>query len=378
MTRRGRRTSRIRVTASDRPDPWLVAVTVFLTLAGLLLVLDTTYFVSLSRYGDGYSMVTRQAVALVLGFLVMIVLTRCRSDWLERIAAPLFFGSLLLTVLPLVDGVGRCANNACRWIALGPVRMQPAELAKTAFVVYAAAALARKAGKLRDWRYGLGPTLAVMAVLRGLLVVQPHFGTAVLIFVLGFAIMFLAGVPLRQLLVVVLAAAAVAAILVRTADYRRDRLTCFLDPWEEPTGACYQLVQSYRTFASGGFVGNGIGASTQKAGWLPEAHTDFIFSIVGEETGLIGPAFVLLGFCLLAYRGLRVANRHPELFGQLLAAGITLALVGQALINMGVVLGLLPTKGLVLPFISYGGTSLLVTLASMGILLGLSRELRER
>ncbi len=378
MSKSSKRSTRLRVTAGDKPDPWIVGVTVLLALIGCVFVLDTTFFYSQQYYGDGYSMALRQGAALIAGGGLAWMLSRCRSDRIERWAPGLFAGALLLTVLPLIPGIGHCAKGACRWIDAGPIRMQPSELAKVAFVAYLAATLTRKGTKLRDWRYGLLPTLAVTGVFAALLLKEPDFGTTVLVVALGCAMMFLAGVPLRHLLLVLVPAVAGAVALVHGDDIRLRRLLCFSDPWEDPTGACYQIVQSYRTFGSGGLAGIGIGASTQKAGWLPEAHTDYVFAVIGEEAGLIGATIVLLCFCLLAYRGFRVAHRHPESFGQLLAAGITLALVSQALFNMGVVLGLLPPKGLVLPFFSYGGSSLLITMAAMGVLMSLSRELRER
>jgi len=343
-----------------------------------MFVFDTSYFFSQRTYGDGYRMITKHAVSVVLGGILMVVLSRCRSDSLERIAKPAFLVALGLLLLPLVPGVGSCTKGACRWVNVGPLNVQPAELAKCAFVVYLAAMLTRKGNQLRDWKHGLAPTLAVMVLLGTILLLQPDFGSAVLIGIIGMAMMFLAGVPLWQLALLAVPAGAGAALLVIFEPYRLRRFLCFLDPNEDPGGACYQLVQSYRTFGSGGLSGIGLGNSIQKTGYLPEAHTDFIFSVIGEEMGLVGAFVVLLCFAALAYRGFRVAHRHPERFGQLLAAGLTLALTAQALINMGVVLGLLPTKGLVLPFISYGGSSMMMSLAAIGVLMSLSRELRER
>jgi len=378
VRRQARQPRRVRVTVSDRSDPWIGGLTILLVLGGMMFVLDTSYFYSLHHYGDGYHMILRQSLALALGVVLLRLLAGCRSDLLQRYAGFVFGVCAFLTLLPLVPGIGYCANGACRWISLGFVRLQPAELAKVAFVIYLAATLTARSNRLRDWRQGMLPTLLVMGGLALSLLLEPDYGTAMLVLLLGVTIMFLAGVPSFHLLVLSVLGAAAGGGLLWAEPYRIRRLLCFLNPWEEPTGACYQLVQSYRTFGSGGLKGIGIGASMQKTGWLPEAHTDFVFSIIGEEAGLIGALLVLLAFCLLAYRGFRVAHRHPEPFGQLLAAGVTLVLVVQAFMNMGVVLGVLPTKGLVLPFFSYGGSSLLVTLASIGILMSLSRELRER
>ncbi len=376
--KRKQQRQKLRVRSSDKPDPWLVALTGLFLIMGLLLVFDTTYWLSEKYFDDGYQMIMKHVVSVVLGLIGMFVLSRCRSDLLERYAQPLFIAAAVMLLLPLIPGLGTCTKGACRWVDLGPVNFQPAEFAKVAFVIYVAAALTRKAGQLKDWRYGIGPTVLVILLLVLLLMKQPDFGTAVLIGALGIALMFLAGVPTWQL--GLLGGLGVGAIVTAVAiePYRMRRFLCFLDPSEDPAGACYQLIQSYRTFGSGGITGIGVGASRQKAGWLPEAHTDFVFAVIGEEAGLFGAVVIVILFGLLAYRGFRIANRHPEAFGQLLAAGVTLAIALQALINMGVVVGMLPTKGLALPFLSYGGSSMLVSLALIGILMSLSRELRER
>lgn len=377
-TKRKQQGNRLKVRSSDKPDPWIVALTSLFLITGLLLVFDTTYWFSEKYFDDGYLMFFKHVVSVVLGLFGMFVLSRCRSDLLERYAQPLFVATAVLLLLPLVPGLGTCTKGACRWVSLGPLNFQPAEFAKIAFTIYVAAALTRKAGHLKDWRYGIGPTLIVMGVVVLLLMQQPDFGTAVLIGGLGIGLMFLAGVPVWQLGALGGLGVVGVAGAVMVEPYRLRRFMCFLDTGEDPQGACYQLIQSYRTFGSGGMTGIGVGASRQKAGWLPEAHTDFVFAVIGEEAGLLGAIVIVVLFGVLAYRGFRIANRHPEMFGQLLAAGVTLALVLQALINMGVVVGLLPTKGLALPFLSYGGSSMLVSLALIGILMSLSRELRER
>ena len=371
-------TRRIRVRASDRPDPWIVGLTVLLVASGVLLVFDTTYFFSQTTFGDGYMMLTKHVISIVLGSILLWLLAHTRSDTLEEWAKPAFIAALAFLALPLIPGVGNCSKGACRWISFGPLNIQPAELVKVAFVVFMASLLTRKRAELTDIRHGLMPTLAVIGSVAALLLAQPDLGTAALIGLVGVGVMFLAGVPFRHLALLGIPVALGGYLLVAKVPWRLKRILCFTDAWADPRGACYQLVQSYRTFGSGGVEGIGLGASLQKTGWLPEAHTDFVLAVIGEEGGLIGALLVVLCFSILSDRGFRVAHRHPELFGQLLAAGITLALTFQALVNMGVVLGLLPTKGLVLPFLSYGGSAMMASLAAMGILMSLSRELRER
>ncbi|HYD47481.1 MAG TPA: putative peptidoglycan glycosyltransferase FtsW, partial [Terriglobales bacterium] len=256
--------------------------------------------------------------------------------------------------------------------------LQPAEFTKVGFVIVAAAYLTKRADRLRNPFFGIVPVLGTVGVLGGILLMQPDFGTAALLGAIAVLMLFLAGVPVWQLVAPGAAMVAAAAYLVISEPYRFKRLTVFLNPDADPQGVGWQLRQALIAFGSGQVTGQGLGASTQKTGWLPEAHTDFIFSVIGEETGLIGAISIVALFALVAWRGFRIAHRHSEPFAQLLAAALTLIITLQAMINMGVVLGLLPTKGIGLPFISYGGSSMMVFLAAAGILLSLSRELRER
>ncbi len=376
--RQAERKSRIRVRSTDRSDPWIIGSTLLLVFAGLVFVLDTTYFISEQQYGSNYWMLSKHIASVLLGAAAMLVLSRVRSDKVEALATPLLIGSLAFLVAPLVSGIGHCSNGACRWVNLGPVNLQPGEFAKLAFVVYAAATLTRASDKIGDWRYGSGPILGVAALFGTLLLLEPDFGTAAVIFVAAGAMLFLGGIPLWQVGSLGTLGAVGAALLVYLEPYRMQRFVGFMDPWADARGAGYQLAQSFRAFGSGKFVGVGMGGSRQKAGWLPEAHTDFIFSVIGEETGLLGATIILVCFAVLAYRGFRVAHRHPDSFGQMLAGGVTFVIIVQALFNVCVALGLLPTKGMVLPFLSYGGSAMMVTLAMVGLLMSLSRELRER
>jgi cell division protein FtsW len=361
-----------------RADPALVGLTVALVVAGVIVVFDTTYFRSQASFANGFAMLGRHLASIAMGGVLLGFLARRRSRTIQQ-WAPIAYGvATFLLLLTHVPGISHCANGACRWVNLGPLNFQPSEFAKLAFVALTASMLTRAGTHVREWRQSIVPVLALMAFFQILLVTQPDFGTVVLLGSLGFALMFLAGVPIHKLAIVAGPVAFLGVLAVKLEPYRLRRFLCFLDPWEEPQGACYQLVQSFRTFASGGYTGIGLGSSMQKSGWLPEAHTDFVFAVIGEEIGIAGAVFILLLFVVFVYRGLRIAYRHPETFGQLLAAGLTLSLAIQVLINMGVVLGLLPTKGLALPFLSYGNSSMLATLATVGMLMALSREVRER
>jgi cell division protein FtsW len=363
---------------AGRVDSALVWLTVLFVTLGILLVFDTTYFYSKLYYEGGFVMLGKHLVSIVMGAMLLAVLSRRRSSTIRLWSRPALVVTFFFLVLTHVPGIQHCANGACRWVNFGPLNFQPAEFVKLAFVAFVAAHLSSVPKQVRTWRHGVVPVLAVMGVLQAVLVLQPDFGTVVLLGGLGLGLMFLAGVPFVKLALLGLPLVMMAVVAVQVTPYRLKRFLCFLDPSQDPLGACYQLVMSFRTFASGGYSGIGLGSSLQKTGWLPEAHTDFVFAIVGEEGGLIGACVVLLLFSVFVYRGMRIAYRHPEPFGQLLAAGLTLTIAIQVLINMGVVLGLLPTKGLALPFLSYGNSSMLATLACVGTLMALSRELRER
>ncbi len=361
-----------------RADPALVGLTVALVVAGVIVVFDTTYFRSQASFANGFAMLGRHLSSIAMGSVLLGFLARRRSRTIQRWSLPAYGAATFMLLLTHVPGVSHCANGACRWVNLGPLNFQPSEFAKLAFVALAASILTRAGTQVREWNKGIVPVLGLMAFYQAILVTQPDFGTVVLLGALAFALMYLGGVPFWRLAIFFPPLALLGALAIKFEPYRLRRFLCFLDPWDAPQGACYQLVQSFRTFASGGYTGLGLGSSMQKSGWLPEAHTDFVFAVIGEEIGIAGAVFVLLLFVVFVYRGLRIAYRHPETYGQLLAAGLTLSLAIQVLINMGVVLGLLPTKGLALPFLSYGNSSMLATLATVGLLMALSREVRER
>ena len=369
---------RLRVRIAGRPDPWLLCLVAGLATLGIIFVFDTSYFVSTSDFGDGYRMTVKHATSAMIGVVLLYVCSRIPSDFLERKAFWIFAMTLPALVLTIIPGIGECANGACRWVPLVFFNLQPAEFAKIGFIIAACAWLTKMSDRLRNPFYGMFPVFGAVGMLGAVLLTQPDFGNTVLIGMLSLLLLFLAGVPLWHLAGPTVAFSGIAAFLVYLEPYRLSRLVVFLHPDADPQGVGWQLRQALIAFGSGKVFGQGLGASTQKSGWLPEAHTDFIFSVIGEEMGLIGATVIVLLFALVAWRGMRIAHRHSEPFAQLLAAGLTLLITLQAMINMGVVLGLLPTKGIGLPFLSYGGSSMMAFLAAAGLLLSLSRELRER
>jgi len=277
-------------------------------------------------------------------------------------------------VLVLVPGIGVERGGARRWLGFGPLSLQPSELAKIALVLYLAHSLVKKRERVTTFTLGVLPHCLVGGAVAGLALLEPDFGTAVLAGGVLVCMLFVGGVPARYLLAPAVAAVPALAFLVMREPYRLKRVLAFLDPELDPLGINFQLKQSFIAFGSGGVWGVGLGESRQKMFYLPEAHTDFIYSVVGEELGLAGAVLVLGLFAIVGVRGFRIALRHPDPFASLLAFGLTLSLVLQAVVNVGVVLGCLPTKGLALPFVSYGGSAMMASLVQIGMLLALARE----
>jgi len=369
---------RVAVRMSDRPDPWVVGLVAILTTLGLIFVFDASTFVSNYHFGDSYRMILKHAVSAAVGVVLLWICSRCSSDFLRRRAYWIFAASIPLLVATLVPHIGIEVNGARRWIPFGLFNLQPSEFVKIAYVIVVAAWMDRVSDRVRNPLYTMLPVLVVFGAIAGILLGQPDFGTTALLGGIAVMMLLLGGVPLWQLVVPAAGLIGGGIALIWTSEYRWNRVMAFVDPEKDPLGAGYHLLQALTAFGSGGVTGQGLGASTSKSGYLPEPHTDFIFSVIGEETGLVGGTILVLLFGLLGWRGFRIAHRHSEPFAQLLAAGLTLIIVLQAMMNMGVVLGLLPTKGIGLPFISYGGSSIMAFLSIGGLLLSLSRELRER
>jgi len=357
-----------------RPDTWLFGVAVVLLSLGVVMVYSASAIVAAERFHDPYFFLKKQMFWALLGALILWLTLKLDYRHLERVVLPLLIVASVLLVLVLIPPIGQAINGTRRWIRMGPVSFQPAELAKLALVVYLAAFVSRRRDVLDDFRKGVLPPLAVAGGMAGLVLAQPDLGNCLTIVALTFAILFLAGVRTRHLLVVLAPALPLLAFTIWAAPYRVRRITAFLDPWSDPRGSGFQIIQSWLAFGNGGLVGQGIGGSRQKLFYLPEAHTDFIFAIVGEELGFIGAVTVVGLFVVLAWRGLRIGLRAADPFGTYLALGITVLIATQTVVNLGVVTGLLPTKGLPLPFISFGGSALLVTMLATGVLLNVSQH----
>lgn len=364
------------VLARRSVDRWLLGAVLVLTGFGLVMVLDASFFIGQERFGNPYALMRKHAAFVIIAGLVAAFLARVEASRVERAAYAALAAAVVLLALTAVPGIGQVRGGARRWFPLPVFAFEPSEFLKPALVLYLARWLSRKQGRIGNFAYGVLPPLLVVSVPILLLLAQPDFGAAMVVVVLTLGMLFAAGARPGHLGALAAAALPAAFALIWMKPYRWSRLVAFLDPWSDAQNKGFQLVQSLIAFGSGGVLGVGLGNGNQKLFYLPEGHTDFIYALVGEELGLVGAVAVLACFAVIAMRGFRVASRAPDTFSSLLAFGLTFLLVAQAAMNVGVVLGLLPTKGLPLPLVSYGGSSMLATAVTVALLLGLSREAR--
>ncbi len=346
---------------------------VVLGLGGLVMVLSASSVAALDEFGDSYYFFKRQLIWLVVGAVTMVAIMRLDYRVWRRFAGPAVVVALIALGLVLIPQIGVAVNGSRRWLGAGPLRFQPSELAKLAVLLFSAELLARRGSRMAESHLTLRPVLAVTALLAGLVVIQ-DLGTAIVIVGTVLGVLWMAGAPAIQLAGVSIGFGAAGAAFALYEPYRRARFTVFLDPWQDVQGNGWQTIQSLVGVASGGILGVGLGASRAKWGFLPFAHTDFIFAVIAEELGLMGAMAVVAMFFTFGFLGLRVAARAPDRFGSLLAGGVTLWILSQALVNICGVLGLLPVTGVPLPFISAGGSSLVVTMAATGMLLSVARH----
>lgn len=360
-------------------DKWLFIITALLVVSGALMVFSSTSVIppALSKKGiTEFYYFKRHLLTIFLGFVCMLFAYRLRPYSFEKMAIPLLIFSFLLLVLVFVPGIGVSANGARRWIRLWPSTFQPSELVKLSMVIFLAKYMSMPGYRTDSFGSFIKPVI-VMGIFQVIMLKQPDFGGAISLAFLTFIMLFFSGIRLRYLMSLSILALPVIYILIKE-PYRLRRLTSFLDPWSDPQGNGFQLVQSFIALGNGGLTGVGLGGSRQKLSYLPESHTDFIFSIIGEEFGFIGVSVVVGLFLFLFLRGVSIANRTKEGFLFYLPIGLSLLITLQALINFAVATGMVPTKGLPLPFISYGGSSLLVNMTAIGMLLNISRGEDQR
>ncbi len=346
----------------------LLAAVSLLCVLGLMMVLSASSVDAVRSKGDVWAVFVRQVLWVALGLTALLVASSMDYHAWRRMVRPMLVVSFLLLVVVLVPGVGISANGSTRWLGSGSWRFQPSELAKLALLVFTADLLARRRDRIDDVRASLRPVLLVTGLFVLPVMLQPDMGTTIVFVAVVLALLFAGGIPLRPLVTLGLTTIAVSLAAGFGSGYRRQRLLSFLDPFADAGNTGYQVAQSLVALGSGHVTGVGLGASRAKWGFLPNAHTDFIFAIIGEELGLFGTLAVVALFAVIAGLGVATALRARDRFGALLATGITTWIVGQALINMGAVTGLLPVTGVPLPFVSFGGSAMVVTMGAIGIL----------
>ncbi len=361
---------------NQAPDKTIMFITLALVVFGVIMVYSSSSFFADINFGDQFHFFKRQLAWAVLGFIGMQMTTRIKY-WKYKDLIPLIamicFSTLILVLIP---GIGVKINDARRWISLGITRFQPSELSKICIVIILAWLLERKGKKISSFKQGVLPALMIIGLASVLILVQPDLGTSVIVAFTGFGMLFVAGLTVPHMMGLIVSGAGIIVAAIAFKPYRMRRFLTFLDPWADPSNAGYQIIQALYALGPGGLIGLGLGNSRQKLLYLPERHTDFILSIIGEELGFIATALVVLAFIVLAIRGFRIAMRAPDTFGMLLAAGITLMITIQASINILVVTATIPVTGMTLPFISSGGSSLFISMTSIGILLNISRYIR--
>ncbi|GBE40024.1 lipid II flippase FtsW [bacterium BMS3Bbin08] len=348
-----------------------------LTGIGILMVYSSSVFISTEKFGSSFHYLWRHLFTVFIGLSAMVVLAKVDYHKLRFLVIPLMLLSVVMLVLVFVPGIGVSAgphSEVRRWIRLWPSTFQPSEFVKITMVLFLADYISRNIHKMRDLRCGVVIPIAVMVVFQGIILLQPDFGAVMSIGIITMTLLFIGGIKWRFIMGIIILSLPVVYKLILSAPYRMKRIMAFLDPWQDAQGGGFQLVQSFLAFGRGGLTGVGIGHSKQKLFFLPEAHTDFIFSLIGEELGLIGVLAVISLFIWLFIRGFKTAMRTEDSFGYYLALGLTLMIVSQTLVNFSVATGLMPTKGLPLPFISYGGSAFLVNMAAVGILINISKN----
>jgi len=353
-------------------DTMVLFIVLALVGLGITMVYSASCILALEKFGNQYYFFQHQALLAIAGVVLMFAVMKIPYSVYYTLAYPILGIGLALLTLLYVPGFGHTVAGATRWLQLGSFVFQPSEVVKLTVVIFMSYSLSKKQEKIKTFSIGFLPNIFIALVALFLIMKEPDFGTSILLLVIVLMMMFVAGTKVRYIFLTMLGSLPIFYLLIIRADYRLARILVFLNPWSDPQHAGFQITQSFIAFGSGGLWGLGLGEGRQKLFFLPAPHTDFIYAVIGEELGFLGTALVLALFLTLVRRGIKIAWKTLDPFGCLLAIGITAMLGIQALVNMGVALGLLPTKGLPMPFVSYGGTSLIISFIAAGILLNIS------
>lgn len=356
----------------------LLVVTLLLVAAGVVMIYSASAIFAYQDHQDSLYFLKRQLLFVVIGMAAMVTMSLVDPLWLKKNSLLLVVAGAATLLVVFVPFLGHSGGGASRWIRLGPFHLQPAEFIKIILTVYLADYLSRRYKEIQKggWRIFL-PPLFIFGILSSLVIVQPDLGSVIIFFLLTAALFFVAGIQFRYILGLVLVALPAVVFLIIFFPYRMARITAFLNPWQDPRGGGFQIIQSFISFGTGGWHGVGLGGSTQKLFYLPQSFTDFIFAIIGEELGLVGALTVLALFIIFCVLGFKITAKSKDLFLNFLGRGLTLMITLQAFINIMVATGVVPTKGLPLPFISYGGSSLIMNMMAVGIILSIDRKLNR-
>jgi len=359
-------------------DIGLLFPVLFLVGIGIVMVYSASSAVALKKYGSDFLFLKKQAFFALIGLIGLVICRHLPYRWYRSMTYPLLALALALLLAIQFTDFGFSAGGAARWLRFGILTFQPSEFARLALIIFLAYSLDKKGDRLKDFYIGFVPHVVVLAVFAACIIGQPDFGSVMILAALTWLMMFVGGVRclylFGSLIVLILP---LAYYFLTSSQYRMSRILGFLNPWQYPADEGYQIIHSLMAFGTGGLWGTGIGKGYQKLFYLPEPHTDFIFSIIGEEFGLVGVVIIIVLYAWILFKGIKIARNAPDTFGSLMAIGLTTAMGMQICINMGVTLGLLPTKGLTLPFLSYGGTSLLLNMASIGILMNIGANINS-
>lgn len=359
--------------ARKRMEPDLALFMALFVLAGIgvAMIYSASAVNAMKIYGDSFYFLKKQVLWVIIGFIMLIVIQQVDYRKLQDYTMVMILGSLILLVLVLIPGVGHNVKGSARWLHMGSVSIQPSEFVKIVIIIYIAKMFSSEKNEGHLVRF-LVP-LIIVAVVFMLIMMQPDFGTSIDLLIVSVFMLFISGFPLVYILFLFIISIPMFYLLIYQVTYRRERILAYLNPWNDRYGIGYHIIQSFIAFKKGGFLGAGLGNGTQKIARLPEPHTDFIFAVVAEETGVIGTVLIAFLFFIVFWKGMEISLNAPDRFGMLLGAGLSLMIAVQAYINIAVVCGILPTTGLPLPFISYGGSSLITNMVAGGIILNISR-----
>jgi cell division protein FtsW len=353
-------------------DIGLLFPVLFLVGIGIVMVYSASSALALKKFGSAYLFLKKQALFALIGLLGLVFCRHFPYRWYRPLTYPLLALALFFLIAIQFTDFGLAAGGAARWLRFGKLSFQPSEFARFALILFLAYSLDKKGERLKEFSIGFVPHVVVWGVFAVCIIIQPDFGSVVILAALTWLMMFVGGVRSLHLFTsLIVLFLPLAYFFLTSSQYRMSRILGFLNPWQYPAAEGYQIIHSLMAFGTGGLWGTGIGKGYQKLFYLPEPHTDFIFSIIGEEFGLMGVMFIIVLYAWILLKGIKIARNAPDTFGSLMAIGLTTAMGMQICINMGVTLGLLPTKGLTLPFLSYGGTSLLLNMASIGVLMNI-------